>query len=490
MRNLVLGTLLLGLCVTTVWAGDFDAERLHQWHRWRGPNADGVAPHADPPITWDEATNVRWKVEIPGLGSSTPIVWGDQVFVLTAIKTDRGGAPPAAADTDDPAPSRPRAREAARRGDGENTQAQAGTIKQGRPGPPRGRSGRGGRGSAAPTNVYQFVVLSFDRRTGERKWQHTANETVPHEGFREGDNTFASGSPVTDGRYLYASFGSYGVYCYDLEGKPIWNRDLGDMQTRNGFGEGSSPALYGNRLIVPWDHEGQSAIYCLDAESGETIWEARRDESTAWATPLVIEHGGRTQVVTNATNRSRSYDLNTGELLWECGGQTANAIPSPVSAGNLVYCMSGFRGSAVFAIPLDAAGDLTGGAKVSWYHDGQTSYRPGTPYVPSPLLYGDLLYFTKSNNAILSCLKAETGEVVFDNERIAGLGTLYASPVAAADRVYLVDRDGTTVVFKRGASFEVLATNKLDDSIDASPALVGNEIFLRGKKYLYCIAEK
>jgi outer membrane protein assembly factor BamB len=305
---------------------------------------------------------------------------------------------------------------------------------------------------------------------------------VPHEGHHP-DNDFASATPVTDGKHLWASFGSRGVYCYDLAGNLKWQKDFGDLTIKLSFGEGSSPALHGDTLVTNWDHENQSFIVAQDAATGDVRWRKDRDEKSAWATPLIVESGGRTQVVTSASNMVRSYDLTTGELLWECGGQVSNVTPAPVSDGKLVYCMSGYRGSALYALPLDQSGDLTDSEKIAWKADR------GTPYVPSPLLYDQRLYFTQSNDGLLSSLDAATGKVVIDRQRLTGARKVYASPVGAASRVYLTSREGTTLVIRHADTFEVLATNKLDDDIDASPAIVGKELFLRGKKHLYCLAE-
>ncbi len=322
----------------------------------------------------------------------------------------------------------------------------------------------------------------MNRDNGEIIWRKTANEVVPHEG-KHGDNTFASASPTTDGEFLYVSFGSRGVYCYDLDGNLQWSRDLGQMQTRNGFGEGASPVVYGDTLVVTWDHEGDSALYALNAKTGETLWQVERDEPTTWNTPLVVEHNGVTQVIVNG-GVSRSYDLKDGTLLWECGGQAANPIPSPVAKDGTVFCMTGYRGYSLYAIPLDSQGDVTESDTIVWTRDDST------PYVPSPLLYGDLLYFTKSNNALLTCVDAATGEVKYENERLQGVRNLYASPVGAAGRVYITDRDGVTLVVEHGPELNVLATNTLDEPIDASPAIVGNQIFLRSGDHLYCIEEQ
>jgi outer membrane protein assembly factor BamB len=442
MKKISLLTLCTCLIAASVWADETSGDRLDNWHQWRGPLATGTAPKGDPPIRWDEKTNVKWKTAIPGKGSATPIVWGDRVLVLTAIDTKR-----AAATSDIPK---------------EDPHFQTKTKP--------------------PKTYFQFVVLSIDRKTGKVQWQQTATEQVPHEGLQP-THSYAAASPMTDGRSVYVSFGSRGIYCYDLAGKLQWQRDLGRMHTRYGWGEGISPVLHGDTLIVNWDQEVGSFIVALDAKTGKTRWKVERDEPTSWATPLVVEAQGRTQVIVNATNRVRSYDLNTGQVLWQCGGQTVNVIPSPVVHGQNVICMSCYRGSMACAIPLDATGDITDSNKVVW------RYQQGTPYVPSPLLVGDRLYFTLSNTAALTCLDAKTGKPIIERERLPGLKTLYASPVGAAGRIYFVDRDGTAVVLKQSDKLEVLATNRLDDAIDASPAVAGRQMFLRGEKYLYCLEE-
>jgi outer membrane protein assembly factor BamB len=253
------------------------------------------------------------------------------------------------------------------------------------------------------------------------------------------------------------------------------------VQTRLSFGEACSPVLHGDSVVLNRDNEGKSHLLVLDARSGEVRWKADRDESSAWATPLVIEHNGRTQIITSASKRVRSYDLATGEIIWECGGQVGNVIPSPVQFGNLVCCMSGYNGSAAFAISLDATGDVTDSNRITW------RYNRDTPYVPSPLLYGERLYFNKVNSAILTCLNIRTGDAIIEATRLPDVKNIYASPVGAADRVYFTGRDGTTIVLKHAPKLEPLATNRLDDPIDASPAIVGKQILLRGRKSLYCI---
>jgi len=452
MKSVIPFSAITWALVSCASGADFATERLQNWHQWRGPNANGVAPLADPPVRWSESENVKWKVAIPGKGSATPIVWNDRVFVLTAIPTDKD-VEHAGAIPDPPAERQNR------------------------------RNRRGFDRSEPPKTKHQFVVLCFDRQTGKRLWQQVATEQVPHEGHHR-TGTFASGSPVTDGKHIYATFGSRGIYSYDMDGLLKWKLDLGDMRTRNSFGEGCSPALSGDTLIVPWDHEDQSFVIALNAKTGTTRWKVDRNEKTTWATPLVVDANGCMQVILHGTNRVRSYDLKDGRLIWECGGQASNPIASPVIANDLVYCMTGRRGFAVYAMPLTANGDITSTHDVAWHREDSGAY------VSSPVVYKGLLYHTKACSSILSCLNAETGKVVFGPQRLPGLGDLYASPVLARDRIYITDRSGTTLVIQHGRKLEVLARNELGEGVDASFALVDKELFLRGQQHLYCIAER
>jgi outer membrane protein assembly factor BamB len=241
--------------------------------------------------------------------------------------------------------------------------------------------------------------------------------------------------------------------------------------------------VHGDSLILNRDQEADSKLVVLDAATGTTRWEAQRDERTSWNTPLVVEHGGRTQVIVNGTNRVRSYDLANGKLIWEVGGMTTNAIPSLVTGESVAYAVSGYRGAAAVAVPLDSSGDLTDSGKVLWRYD------KGTPYVPSPLLFDGRLYFTEANLPLLTVLDAKTGKPILAAHRLPKISAFYASPIAAAGRIYFVSREGTTVVLKAEDPFDVLAINKLDDPVDASPVVAGRQLFLRGQKYLYCIAE-
>jgi len=446
----------LACCLSNTWL-PLQSNAASQWPSWRGPQANGVATDAHPPIQWSETNHVQWKVALPGRGSSTPILWDDQVFILTAIPT----GPEAAAETADASGQPPDRSER----------------------PRRGGAGGGGGMVDRPTRAQQFTVLSFDRKTGKLRWTQSPRTQLPHEGHHK-DHGFASASPVTDGKHLIVSFGSFGLYGYDLKGKLLWEKDLGDMRTRNSFGEGSSPALDGNTVVVLWDHEGDDFIVALDKRDGRELWRQTRDEPTGWCTPLIVSYGGRKQVIVNGTNKIRSYDLKDGKLLWECAGQTVNAIPSAVASQDRVFVMSGYRGNALQALRLDRSGDLTGTDGIVWSH------AKSTPYVPSPLLVSDTLYFVSNNSALLSAFDAVTGKAHFEAERLDGLNGVYASPVAADGRIYVVGRDGNTAVLRHGSRLEVLAKNHLEDGFDASPAIVGRQIFLRGRQSLYCISEK
>ena len=325
--------------------------------------------------------------------------------------------------------------------------------------------------------------MCLDRQTGKTLWEKVVREEVPHEGHHQ-DHGFASFSPVTDGKHVYSYFGSRGIHCFDMQGNLKWQKDLGDMQTKMGFGEGGAPALHGDTLVINWDHEGTDFIVALNALTGDEKWRQPRDEDTTWATPLIVKVGDRTEVITTATRKIRSYDLATGKQVWECGGMTSNVIPTPVTDGANVYITSGFRGAALLAIKLGSQGDLTNTDAILWKHN------KATPYVPSPLLYGDRIYFFSGNNGVLSAFDTKTGQPVLDTQRLSDIEGVYSSPVGAADKIYLLGRNGAAVVIKRSDKLEPIATNKLDDRFEASPALVGKEIFLRGQKNLYCIAEK
>jgi len=367
---------------------------------------------------------VKWKAPLPGLGSSSPIIWEDRVFITSAEPV--------------------------------------GEVDGGLP-------------------MLRFLVLCYDRNNGNLLWKKTAIEARPHEPTHQ-TNGFASASPCTDGKLLYVSFGSRGVYCYTLEGDLIWKRSLGRMQTRNAFGEGSSPTLAEGKLIVPWDHEGPSALYALDQQTGEIVWQTGRDEPTGWATPLIVEHKGQKQIIMNGENYARAYELATGKELWRCRGQTQRPVASPVYADGTVYIGSGFRGAFLGAFTLSGRGDIEGTPHVRW------TKRRDTPDIASLLLTDGRLYYFKEKTGVLTCVDAKTGEPHYAAQRV-GLRSIYASPIAAGNYIYLTDREGTTVVIENSPELKIVATNSVGETTDATPAPVDDQLFIRGEKHLFCISK-
>ena len=415
------------------------AAALDYWPSWRGPLATGEAPRGDPPIRWSETENVRWKLDLPGLGHSTPAVWANRIYLTTAIPIGKAL-------------------------------------------PPRYSRAPGAHDNLPVTRRYQFAVIAVDRRRGTVVWQCVVRDGLPHEGGHQ-TASLASHSPLTDGQRVYAFFGSRGLFCLDREGKVLWKKELGTMQSKHAHGEGSSPALYGDTLFVNWDHEGDSRIVAVDKRTGETRWEAPRQEVTSWASPIVVIHRGQPQLIVSGSSRIRSYDLKSGTVLWECGGLSANVVATPVAGGGMVFAGSSYETRALLAIRLEGArGDITDSSHVSWRRIR------GTPYVPSPLLYGGSLYFLRHYQGILSRVHIQTGQDEYGPFRLAGFNDIYSSPVAAANRVYVTDRSGATLVLSHDDQPRALAINQLDDQFSASAAIVERDLLLRGRRRLYCLS--
>ncbi len=419
------------------------AEPPAGWAQWRGPLANGVAPRANPPVNWSETNNVRWKIALPGQGHSSPIVSGDVVYILSATPVGEAQKP-----VFDSAP--------------------------------------GVHDSVPVTHRHQFIASAYKRLDGQVLWSKVLREEWPHEGGHQ-TGSLASNSPVTDGERVYVFFGSRGLYCLNLKGEVLWQKDLGKMHTLHAHGEGSSPALYGNTLIVCWDQEeGGSFIYAFDKVTGAQLWKMARDEKTDWSTPLVVDFEGKPQVVVSATKRVRGYDLATGTLLWECAGLTDNVVSSPVYYQGLIIAGNSYYSQAMLAIRLHGAkGDLTGTDHVVW------KLNRLTPYVSSPLMYDDTLYVLRHNQNVLSRLDPLTGLPKGEPLRLEGIHDfIFASPVGAAGRIYVTGRDGNTVVLRHDRENATLAVNHLDDSFSASAALADGELYLRGEHFLYCLAAK
>ena len=430
-----------GFTVATAGALDQAVNPLAQWGQWRGPLATGAAPKADPPVEWSETKNIRWKIKLPGLGHSSPVVWGDLVFVTTAEMT--GAKKPFTGVTPD-----------------------------------------GAHNNMNPLFDHQFAVMAIDRQTGAVAWRRTVATRQPHESTHE-SATWASNSPVTDGEHVLSFFGSNGLYCLDTGGRLLWSRDFGDMQVKHGHGEGASPLLHGETVVVNWDHEGASLIVALAKRTGEELWRQPRDEVTSWATPIVVTHDGQAQVVVSGTRRVRGYDLKTGAVIWEVGGLPGNIVASPVGADGMVFAAGSYEKQTLLAIRLTGAkGELAGTQQIAWQKNRST------PYVPSPLLYDGWLYYLRHYQGVLSRVNAKTGAEPSGPFRLGSVFNIYSSPVAAAGRIYVTDRNGKTLVISNDPEPKSLTLNKLDDRFSASAALVGDAIFLRGEKFLYCIGEK
>ncbi len=439
-RDLPRLLLLLALVTLTCNFPQLFASEPDTWSRWRGPLRTGESPTADPPIKWSEESNVRWKKKLPGLGHSSPVVWGDRIFLTSA-------------------------------------------IPYGRILPPVPVTAPGAHDNLDVTQKHRFVVLCYRRSTGDLLWQKTVNDLLPHEGGHY-TGSLASASPVTDGKHVYAWFGSHGLFALDFDGEVVWEHKLPKLQSKHAHGEGASFALEDGILVLNCDHEHQSFIRTVNAETGKTIWEKERDEVTSWASPLIVNRNEGALAVVAGTDRIRAYDLKNGEVVWSCGGLSANVVATPVASGDILIAASSYDTRAMVAINMKGAkGDLTGTDHVLW----TTTQR--TPYVPSMLLVNDHVWFLRHYQNILSRRNIKTGEESIGPFRLPGVTNMYASPVSAEGRIYITDLDGRTLVFKAGAEPAFLALNRLDDRFAATPALVGGDLVLRGHEYLYCIAD-
>lgn len=403
-----------------------------QWGQWRGPFNTGMA-ETDAPLRWTER-DVRWKLEVPGRGHSTPVIAGDRVYLTSAIPTGKGVGPSA--------------------------------------------PGRAGGGAAAGLE-HRFEVLAIDRNRGTIAWQRTATVATPHEGYHRVYGSFASNSPVTDGTRVFAFFGSRGLYAYRVDGSLIWKKDFGvQMRMDMAFGEGTPLTLHDDRLLVHFDHLDTGFLAMLDPATGKEIWRRKRTERYNWAAPFVARHGGRRQTIVSGLT-VRSYDFDTGQLVWEAAGLGENTIPQPVQHDDLVFAMSGHTVKTIMAVRLGRQGNVTGTDAIAW------STPRGAPYTPSPVLHDGRLYVL-TDNGQLSCFDAATGKPHYQQARLRQPYNFKASPVGANGKLYLASEEGDVVVVKMGDTFEVLATNTMDgQSFVASPVIVEGDIYLRSRSHLF-----
>jgi outer membrane protein assembly factor BamB len=475
------------------------------WPGWRGPDGNGLSPEKKLPSEWGIDKNITWKVELPGAGWSQPIVWGDKIFVMTAVTDNQkkphggefdpgfpiGGFGPGGFGRDGGGPGEKPRPEGDTRPDGgappdENARPKPEGPRPGFGGPPFG----GFSGGDPPNVIYHWKVLCLDGATGKVLWEQTAREGKPRTPIQR-NNTYASETPVTDGERLIAYFGMTGLYCYDMSGKLLWSKDIGAYPMQMGWGSGSSPVLLGDRVFVQCDNDKASFLVALDKKTGDELWRVARDEKSNWSTPYIWKNKQRTELVTAGGTKMRSYRPDNGELLWEMSGSGRTSI-TPVSDEKLLYVdsydrMMGGRG-ALAAIRAGAAGDIslkggeTTNSFVAW------SVPLNTYRVASPLLYEGCLYNLDQQSGVIRCFDAKTGTLHY-RERLPGARGFTSSPWAGDGKVFCLDENGLTVVLQAGPKLQVVATNKLNETFWSSVAVVGENLLLRGVDHLYCITK-
>ncbi len=422
------------------------ADAPKQWPQFRGPGSTGVADDPALADSWSQTQNVAWKTAIPGVGWSSPIIWGDRIFVTTVISSAE--------------------------------------VEK----PKKGLYFGGER--KAPTDEHRWMVYAVDFSTGKIAWEREAHRGVP--GPRHLKNSYASETPVTDGERVYVYFGNVGLFCYDFSGKLLWSNPAKPVATRYGWGTAASPILDRGRLYLVNDNDDHSYLEALDAKTGKPIWTVDRDEKTNWATPYIWDHDGKKEIVTAGTGRVRSYDLD-GKLLWEFGGMSSISIPTPFSSHGLLYVTSGYVGDQVrpvYAIKPGARGNVTLGAgetsnaAIAWY------LPQAGPYNPSPLVYGDY-YYTLLDRGFLTCHEASTGKEIYGKQRMdPAAGAFTASPWAANGKIFMLSEDGDTFVVQAGPEYKLVGKNSLDEMCMATPAIARGSLVIRTASNLYRIAKR
>ncbi|HVV72635.1 MAG TPA: PQQ-binding-like beta-propeller repeat protein, partial [Verrucomicrobiae bacterium] len=416
------------------------------WPQFRGADAAGFSTNANLPDTWSPTQNVAWKLEIPGRSWSSPITWGDRVF-LTSVEN---------------------------LGESE---------------PPKKGLYLGGNRPEPSKAEHQWKVVCLDLVHGKVQWAKTVERQAPQTPVHL-KNTYGSETPVTDGERVYALFGNVGVFAFTLDGQEAWSKHLEPRRTRYGWGTASSPVLHGGRLFVVDDNDEKSELLALDARTGRELWRAEREEKSNWATPFVWENQKRVEIVVPGTHAVRSYDPD-GRSLWSLTGMSSIDIPTPCAGDGLLFVSSGYvmdKVRPLYAVRAGAKDDIslkpgeTNGQFIAWADP------VGGPYVPSPLYYQGRLYVL-FDRGLLSCRDAQTGNVLYDRERLPEGFAFTASPWAAGGKIFCLNENGVCYVVRAGDKFELLHTNKLadDDMCMATPALAGDRLLIRTAARLYCL---
>ncbi|MGH9880518.1 MAG: PQQ-binding-like beta-propeller repeat protein [Pyrinomonadaceae bacterium] len=414
------------------------------WPQWRGPAGQGVSSEKNLPSEWSPSRNIKWKTPIAGRGHSSPIVWGKKIFLTTALDGEavpgrKAGVTHKLADGTDFV----------------HPDAVGADLK------------------------HTFKVVCLDRETGKILWERVSYEGEVYDS-RHKKASFASATPATDGKYVFAFFGSEGLYAYDYNGKLMWKQTFGKIGTAS-VGYGVSPILYENLVIMLCDDSGgNSFIAAFDKKTGKEAWRVPRKVDITWSTPVLVQASNRMELITGAAEAIIAYDPATGKELWRHKGLESNAVPSPVVSKDLVVLTSGYPTKVALALRAGGSGDVTGTSQLVW------TYNKGTAYVPSPILYGEYLYLM-TGNGMISCLEAKTGEVQYEGARVPKSTTFMASPVAFEGKILLTSEDGETFIVKAGPQHEVLGTNSVGEPVYASPAIADGKIFIRGEKNLYAI---